>query len=185
MRAVVVYESMFGVTHRVANAICLGLCESINAMVLSVHEADPLALGHPDLLVVGAPTQEHGLSLPIARAHAVAKSQMSGGQQLDPDAGGIGVREWLTALPHLDGCYAAFDTRVRRIRLITGSAAGQIDGQLWISGLSRAIAPESFFVSVATELEEGEETRARCWGEELGRRLSGFEIGSSSAKPNS
>ncbi|MDO5743142.1 MAG: hypothetical protein Q4P23_01630 [Micrococcaceae bacterium] len=181
-----VYESMFGVTHRAANAICLGLCQGMDAMVFTVHEADPLALGNPDLLVIGAPTQEHGLSLPLARADAVTQSLIQSPRQLDQAAGGIGVREWLAVLPSMDGFYAAFDTRLRKIRLATGSAAAQIDRRLRSRGLIRAIASESFFISSATELEDGEEERARDWGEELARLFSGFEPGSpGGTKPDS
>ncbi len=62
MRAVVVYESMFGNTHEVAERIASGLAARYEVTVLPVGEAIAQILPDIDLLVVGAPTHVHGLS---------------------------------------------------------------------------------------------------------------------------
>jgi hypothetical protein len=161
---------MYGVTHRIADAISEGLTSIGEVAVLSVHDADPRAIGDPDVLLVGAPTQQHGLSLPIARSDVVAHIRDRAPRRLDPDAGGIGVREWLTDLPALTGWYAAFDTRPRKARLLTGSAASQIDRRLHHSGLTRAAPPVSFFVDNG-ELPPAEVERALHWGTLLAQHL--------------
>ena len=62
MRAVVVYESMFGNTHAIADAIGKGLEPVDNVVVVPVVEAGRERLGDADLLVVGGPTHFHGMS---------------------------------------------------------------------------------------------------------------------------
>lgn len=54
MRAVVVYESMYGNTHLVADAIGDGLATAYEVDVVPVDRADRQLLEHADLVVVGA-----------------------------------------------------------------------------------------------------------------------------------
>ena len=61
MRAVVVYESMFGNTHAIADAIGKGLEPVDNVVVVPVAEAGRERLGDADLLVVGGPTHFHAI----------------------------------------------------------------------------------------------------------------------------
>ena len=70
MRAVVVYESMYGNTHHVAEAIGTGLSEGYDVAVVPVSEADPAVLNGADLVVVGGPTHLHGMSRPSSRKGA-------------------------------------------------------------------------------------------------------------------
>ena len=53
MRAVVVYESMYGNTHVVADAIGAGLKTAFDVSVVPVSQASPAVLADADLLVVG------------------------------------------------------------------------------------------------------------------------------------
>jgi len=71
MRAVVVYESMYGNTHQVAEAIGAGLRSSFEVSVVPVSEAGPAVLADADLLVVGGPTHVHGMSRTSTRKAAV------------------------------------------------------------------------------------------------------------------
>lgn len=71
MRTVVVYDSSFGNTARIAQAIARGVGTSGPAQVINAAEAAPLLPERPDLLLVGCPTQKHGLS-PALRAFADA-----------------------------------------------------------------------------------------------------------------
>ena len=64
MRAVIIYESMFGNTHAIADAIAKGLEPLDNVVVVPVVEAGRERLGDADLLVVGGPTHFHGMSRP-------------------------------------------------------------------------------------------------------------------------
>ncbi len=65
MRAVIVYESMFGNTHAIADAIGEGLEPKLEVVVVPLAEAGRERLGDADLLVVGGPTHFHGMSHPL------------------------------------------------------------------------------------------------------------------------
>jgi flavorubredoxin len=62
MRAVVIYESMFGSTKSIAEAICQGLAaSSMDTALIRASEARQEDLGDACMLVVGAPTHMRGL----------------------------------------------------------------------------------------------------------------------------
>lgn len=148
MKTLVVYESEYGNTERVARTIADALGEHGESRALPVAEVGNLAGQRLDLLVVGAPTQRHG-----------APVDMEGLLYRIP-------RDALTGVVAL-----AFDTRYDRARWITGSAAMRIGKHLRRLGCLLLAEPESFFV-VGEEgpLEPGEEERARAWAlRSLGR----------------
>jgi len=108
MRALVVYESMFGNTGEVAEAIAEGLRTHMSTDVVEVGHAGAAAVD-VDLLVVGAPTHALGLSRASTRAQAAAQA---GGAVV---SAGIGLREWLGGLAASRGiAAAAFDTRLAK-----------------------------------------------------------------------
>jgi hypothetical protein len=160
MRAAVVYESWFGNTRTIAEAIARGLGESYQVTLCTVDEA-PL-VGELDLLVVGAPTQVHGLSSETSRKAALERRGTDG----EP---GIGARGYLEGLPHVDGLpAAAFDTRVDRPALVVGSAARGIAKRLERRGFVLAAPPASFFVGgTPGPLAPDEVVRAVEWGRSL------------------
>jgi flavodoxin len=51
MQAVIVYESMYGNTHHIANAIADGLGSALDVAVVPVDEAGPELVESADLLV--------------------------------------------------------------------------------------------------------------------------------------
>jgi Phage integrase family len=63
VRGVIVYESMFGNTHAIADAIGKGLEPMLEVVVVPLAEAGRERLGDADLLVVGGPTHFHGIAL--------------------------------------------------------------------------------------------------------------------------
>ena len=67
MRALVVYESMYGNTHVVASNIADGLRATHEVTLVPVAEATEDLVAEADLLVVGGPTHMHGLSSPASR----------------------------------------------------------------------------------------------------------------------
>jgi hypothetical protein len=162
MRALVVYESWFGNTRELAEAVAEALSTEGEVTVLSVD--DPLPeLDEFDLLVVGAPTHVHGLSSGMSRKGAIEQR----GDDGDP---GIGVRGWIDALPNgaQGPRVAVFDTRVNKPVLLVGSAARGIARRLRQHGYALAGEPESFFVHDApASLDEGELERAAEWGRTL------------------
>ncbi|GAB1692105.1 flavodoxin family protein [Krasilnikovia sp. M28-CT-15] len=168
MHAVVVYESMYGNTHRVADAIGAGLGGAYRVDVVPVERADAHLLADADLIVVGGPTHAHGMSRAGSRQAAVAKAEEPGSElTLDPDAEGPGLRDWFDALPSLRARAAAFDTRVDLPPVVTGRAAKGIGRRLRRHGLALVAEPESFLVTKQGDLEPDEVSRAREWGREL------------------
>jgi hypothetical protein len=174
MRALVVYESMYGNTRSVAEAIGEGLQNAYDVRVVAVGSATAAMVDEADLLVVGGPTHVHGVSSATTRKSAIQAARDSGGGlTLDPDAGGPGVRDWLDALsgtPH--ALAAAFDTRMPGAPMFTGRAALGIARRLRHRGFEAADVPVSFLVDRRSRLCGGELDRARGWGESLAGRLS-------------
>lgn len=169
MRAVVVYESMYGNTHHVAEAIADGLRQFAEVDVGSIHVADSGWLDEADLVVVGGPTHAHGMSRDSTRQAAVDAIEKPGTDlELDPDAAGDGVRDWLADLTTVPPRAAAFDTRVHMAPIVTGRASKGIAKQLRRMGAELVAEPESFLVSKETHLEPDELGRARAWGTQLG-----------------
>ena len=101
MRAVIIYESMFGNTHAIADAIAKGLEPLDTVVMVPVGDAGRERLDDADLLVVGGPTHFHGMSRPRTRKWAAATAQKPKKDLvLDRDAQGPGVRDWLRSLGH-------------------------------------------------------------------------------------
>ena len=114
MRAVVVYESMYGNTHLVADAIGAGLRPAFDVTVVPVAEAGPAVLAGADLVVVGGPTHVHGMSREATRkAAAEAADKPDSGLTVEADALGLGLREWFDSLGRYPAKAAAFDTRMQ------------------------------------------------------------------------
>jgi flavodoxin len=181
MRAVIVYESIFGSTKKVAEAIAEGLADGAEVSVVPVTSADAPILDGADLVVVGGPTHTHGMSRPSTRKKAGDLARKPGGEvELVPGAvGGPGVREWLASLGRLEVAGAAFDTRLQGLPAFTGQASKSIRRLLAQHGARIAAAPESFLVEGLTgALVEGELGRARAWGE----RLSGVAVSDASVR---
>jgi flavodoxin len=66
MRALVVYESMYGNTHVVAGNIADGLRATYEVTLVPVAEVTAELVAGTDLLVAGAPTHMHGRYGPAA-----------------------------------------------------------------------------------------------------------------------
>jgi len=170
MDAVVVYESVYGNTRALAEAIAEGLAATA---VLPVHDAQ----GHRgaiDLLVVGGPTHVHGLTTDRSRRVAAETAPEGSESKVEPAATEEpGLRSWLRDLsPGAAHHAAAFDTRLDKPPWITGTAARGIARRLRRRGID-VIATQSFLVQDAEgPLETGELERARAWGAELARLMS-------------
>ena len=115
MGAVIVYESMFGSTKKVAEAIAEGLADRAEVWVVPVTSAGAHSLDGADLVVVGGPTHTHGMSRPGTRKRAGKLARKPGSEvELVPGAvSGPGVREWLASPGRLEVAGAAFDTRLQ------------------------------------------------------------------------
>jgi flavodoxin len=145
MHTLVIYESQFGNTEQIAQAItqALGKCGSVR--VEPIGKASHALLQGVDLLVLGSPTQH---------------------LEATPD-----MLAWLDHIPPklLDGMpIAVFDTRYHMLTLFSGSAAHVIGKEVQNHGGQLIVPPESFFVIGRDgPLEPGEVERALVWANAL------------------
>jgi flavodoxin len=171
MRALVIYESMYGNTHAIADAIAEGLGGEVG--VRPVHDAGGVP-GDLDFLVVGGPTHMHGLSTALSRKMAVSAAKEDAGTVEPGATEEPGLREWLRGLDGAGLRAAAFDTRgdARASVTLTGSAARGIGRRLRRRGCD-VIDSQSFLVEDAEgPLEDGELDRAREWGAALAQAMT-------------
>ncbi len=145
MRSAVVYELRYGDTARIAQAIATSLEAAGPVRLVEAAKENSFDVEGIDLLVVGGPTEGHGVS-PTLRA-ILAKVR--------PDS--------------LEGvAAAAFDTRFRWTVLLSGSAARGIAKTLEAKGARLVAPPESFFVRPSYgPLLEGEIARAAAWAKQI------------------
>ncbi|MEU0465212.1 flavodoxin domain-containing protein [Amycolatopsis sp. NPDC006131] len=163
MRALVVYESMFGSTEDIAREIAKGLSAAMQVEVTNVDDAPEQPEGF-DLVVAGGPTHVHGMSRASTRESARK-------QAVTDIRSRSGLREWMDGLaPPTPGTRAAtFDTRIDKPAWLVGSAAHGAAKGLRRKGYALAAEPASFFVDGAEpgDLHAGERERAREWGASL------------------
>ncbi len=172
MKILVVYESMYGNTHHVAETIGERLRAAGEVEVVSVDEAAKMPLDDIGLLVIGGPTHAHGMTRPTTRAGAVDAAHKPDSEfTVDGHALGEGLREWLDELPRTDVAAAAFDTRMPGPPAITGRASKGISRKLRHLGAHELVAPESFIVDRQNHLAAGEDDHARRWAQHLAEEL--------------
>jgi hypothetical protein len=168
MKALVVYESFWGNTEQVAQAIAKGLSVHGDVKLVEVSQA-PAEITEPlDLIVVGGPTHAFSMTRAKTREDALAQGASQGSKD-------VGMREWLQHLPrgrHAE-TVATFDTKVEKVRNLPGSAARGAANIVHKLGYHTAVKPMSFYVRATSgPLLDGELGRAQLWGERLGRNAS-------------
>lgn len=140
MNVLVVYDSKFGHTERLARAIAEMLGDGEPAAVVASAASAPDLTGL-DLLAVGGPTQWLGLS--------------------------PALKSFLDDLPAAalrDVPAVTFDTRLRGPRVLRGSAAAASAKRLVQKGARLVAPPESFLVTgMDGPLAAGELARAQTW----------------------
>jgi flavodoxin len=147
MNILVVYDSKFGNTERIAQAIAERLHRQGPVELLTADLAPRTMPRSLSLLVAGGPTQGHGAS--------------------------PALRGWLERLEPAHGVRAAaFDTRFAKQRWLTGSAARVIARRLSRIGFRLVGDSESFFVAhTEGPLLDGEIDRAAAWADTLANQL--------------
>jgi hypothetical protein len=169
MRALVIYESMYGNTQRVAEAVADGLRKHLPT---TVAEVGTVADGLGDdvaLLVVGGPTHAFSMSRDSTRADAASKVTTPVVSR------GRGLREWIDAVCAHNGSRppaATFATKVRRPRLF-GSAASAAAKRLRRGGFPLVTPPANFWVEGSEgPLSQGALESAQAWGDHVGAQIS-------------
>ncbi len=141
MHTLVLYDSQHGNTERIAQAIADALGQFGPARAVRVAKESSGSLEGIDLLLMGCPTQGWRPTLAIQSflEHV-------------PDGSWSGLAA------------AAFDTRFRGPRPLTGSAARRIAQSLQQKGCALLLPAESFFVKgTQGPLQDGEIERAANW----------------------
>jgi hypothetical protein len=166
MKALVVFESMYGNTHVVADRVAEGLRSRFDVTVVPVDDATRALVAAADLLVCGGPTHVHSMTTTRTRHAAVDALTKATDLTLDPNApADDGLREWFDQLGPGDiGAAAAFDTRLDAPAALTGRAAKGIARRLRHHGFHLVADPESFLVDKQNHLVAGEADRAEQWG---------------------
>ena len=152
MSSLVVFDSSFGNTEKIAVALGIGLGENVRSA--KPEDCDPSNLGPIDLLIVGSPTQ--------------------GGRPTPT------IKDWLGRIPSgslKNVGVAAFDTRfdqashgfgMRLLLRLVGFAAPRIAIELEAKGGTLLAPPEGFIVEAKEgPLREGELDRARAWARSI------------------
>jgi hypothetical protein len=186
MRALVVHESLYGNTRRVAEEVAAGLAASRGDLEVRCRPAaDVVAEGAPalagfDLLVLGCPTHAWGMSSARSRTAQIAKDTNArdvGGHEPpvhDPAAAGAGLRELLAMGLEPGQRVAAFDTRTGS--RFAGGAAPRIVRAVRRAGGTAFAEPAGFVVTgTGGPLRDGETARARAWGDALGAMLASVQ----------
>lgn len=173
MGAVVAYESMYGNTRQIAEAIAEGLKPLGELEVVSVNAGDESTADEADVLIVGGPTHMHGLATSMSRKAAADAANEEDDVELEPGAvDGPGLRQWLGQGQGDGKRAAAFDTRLDKSPIITGMAARGIAKRLRRRGYELITDPESFLVEDSEgPLADGELERAKAWGASLAEKL--------------
>jgi Flavodoxin domain len=163
MKALVVYESHYGNTEKIAEAIAQGI--GPEARAVNTSEATPEVIADAELVVAGAPVMAFGLP----------GDQMLENMTRDtkapepPDVSHPSLRNWLDRLPHSTAAAAAFETR---LRWSPGGATSAIDDRFHKAGFHTIAKPGKFVVKGSYgPLREGEVERAREWGATLAAAL--------------
>jgi flavodoxin len=149
VKSTVIYASRSGNTRRVAETIADVLRQGGEVDLFAVESA-PAELGDADLVVIGGPTEGHGMT-PAMR------------QYLD----GLSA----TAVAHRP--VAAFDTRLAWPLVLSGSAAQDIAHGLRAKGAYLVVSPESFIVDRKPTLKQGELERSAQWARDVARTAVG------------
>ncbi len=149
MKVVIVYDSMYGNTEKIAKS--MGDTIDNDVKVISASDIKSSDLQHIDLLVVGSPTQ--------------------GGKPTQP------IQDFLNRIPDsvIKGIrFSVFDTRIpAKWVKIFGFAAGKMNKALERKGGNSVKSPEGFFVEgTKGPIKDGELERANNWIRECVNNLT-------------
>lgn len=152
MNILIIYDSLYGNTEKVAQKIAEGISAGNRIQLKRVDSSKPPDVKQVDMIIVGSPTH--------------------GGRPTQA------IQEFLQNLPDImDKTVAAFDTRfsekdhgpgLKLLMKIIGFAAEKIAGKLTAKGGTLLLPPEGFIVKDKKgPLKNGESERAISWAKKL------------------
>jgi flavodoxin I len=155
MKALIVYDSFFGNTEQIAQAICEALGPKADVETFRVGDVKPEQLAGVELLIVGSPTRAFR---PTPAITSFLKRIPKNGLE------GVKVAAFDTGLAMDDIGSPILRFLVR----LFGYAATPISNRLKRKGGEVVAPPEGFFVTGAKgPLKEGELERATDWGKRI------------------
>jgi hypothetical protein len=162
MKALIIYESMYGNTRDVAFAMADELSHIAHVEAVEVGVAPDQIPVDIDLVIVGGPTHQFGMTRASSREQARAQAEAPVVSR------GRGVREWLDTVEVMRDNLpvATFDTTMKKPWFLQymGRASRRIAGGLQRKGCDLIVAPESFWVSSGKgPMVDGELERAGTW----------------------
>ncbi len=160
MNTLVVYDTQYGNTERIAQAIADTLSAAGPSRAVRVTAAGVAQLQGVDLLIVGSPTVGWKPT-PATQAFldSLSPASMSGKQT------------------------ACFDTRIRMPRFLNRPAAEVMAKALRTKGAAPLVPPEGFFVKGREgPLQDGEMERAANWARTLRQRYEAVRAPESPAR---
>lgn len=150
MHTLIVFESQFGNTERIAQIIADTIRQSMQVTILRVSFDFPVDLNQVDLLLLGCPIISW-----------------------KPSTGMQAFMNKLTPEVMKGKAFACFDTRIRGPKWIVGDACEGMTLQLIQMGGQPLTLPEKFFVrSKQGPLERGETDHAAEWGRTLAQKMA-------------
>ena len=154
MKTLVLYESIYGNTEKIAQSI--GSAMTGNVKVLRIGEVNHCELESIDFLIVGSPT--HGFR--------PTKSVQTFIESIPGDTlKGVNVATFDTRIPTSE-----VGTGLRLLMKMGGYAAPRIAQVLKKKGGNLAVPPEGFFVKDKEgPLKDGELERAASWAKEVAK----------------
>ena len=152
MKALIVYDSLYGNTEKIAKAI--GGAITGDVRVLRIGEANPSELESIDFLVVGSPTQGfRPTKLVQTFIESIPRDSLKG----------IDVAAFDTRMPAAD-----VGMGLRLLMKMGGYAAPRMANALKKKGGNLAVPPEGFFVKDKEgPLKKGELERAVNWSKAI------------------
>ena len=157
MRALIVYESMYGNTHVVADHIADGLRSHFEIEVVPVEQATAATVAgrrpprgrRPDARPQPVEREDRGRP-PRRRRQARRRPHPRSRRR------GRGLRDWFHPPGVTNAGAAAFDTRIDAAAWLTGRASKGIERRLTHLGYDLVADPESFLVDKQNHLLAGE-----------------------------
>ena len=160
MKALIVYDSFFGNTEKIAITIGKAFKEEQNSGAYRVNDIQPELIDNIDLLILGSPTRKF---------------------QATP-----AIKTFISKIPRdklKDVQVSSFDTRVdekdikasflRFLIRTFGYAAEPLAKKLTKKGGNLIIKPEGFFVKdTEGPLKDGELERAEEWGKQIKKKIN-------------
>ena len=155
MKTLLIYDSVYGNTEKIAQAIGEVLRSRDEVTILKAIDVKPEHFSNVTLLIVGSPTQAFSSTSPIKKFITNIPKQ---------GLKGVNVATFDTRIAIEDIDSRILPTMVK----LFGYAAKPIADSLGKKGGKLIIAPEGFFVK-GTEgpLKEGELERAAGWAEQI------------------